>query len=145
MEQKKRFSQEFKNYQNLVDLWSNDKVIEFRKKMFKAYVFTKKKARNVWNKELKVQKETMQSLFFVQKAVALGASRRLPFSTLELLGKKLAHPAYKQDIEKIIKDNVIKCNENFYKLDDLENQNKIQKALRRFQFEQCSEIQKEAA
>lgn len=143
MQNKPRLTQV--SYQDLVDLWSNEQIKQLKKNIFKAFVKTKIKARNFWQTELKGQKESIQSLFFVQKAVALGASRRLPFTTLELLGKKLAHPAYKEDISKIIKDNVIKYNGNYYKLDDLDNQGKIQKAIRRFKLEECSELQNNAA
>lgn len=139
------FKQMQKSYQNLLDFWSSDQVKEVKKSLFKTYVKTKIKAKRFWKDDLQIQRNNIQAMFFVQKAVVQGASKKLPFTTLELLGRKLSHPAYKQDISKIIKDNVIKCNENYYKLDDLENQNKIQKALRKFQFEECSEIQKDAA
>lgn len=86
----------------------------------------------------------LQDLYYAQKAVRKNASQALPFKTLVLLGQKLSHPAFEAEIQKMINENIIKFNDHFYKLDDSHNQNKVQKAIRTYQFHECQEIKKAA-
>ena len=132
------------HYQNILDHWTKDQYQEMKKNIFSFYQESKKSTRTFLKQNLAKQGKHFQDFLMVQKAMSKGASGDLPFSTLKLLGQRYSHPAYKQDIEKIIKDNVIKYKGSFYKLDDPENQNKIRKALKDFHFEECSEIQNAA-
>ena len=128
------------NYQNLLDIWSKDQYQEIKKNISSLYKVSKKNTRSFLKQNLKSSGKNFQDFLMVQKAIAKGASKNMPYSTLALLGLRHGHPAYKQEIEKIIKDNVIKYKGCFYKLDDPEHQSKIRKALKDFQFEECSEI-----
>lgn len=128
------------NYQNLFDIWSKDQYQEIKKNISTLYREGKNQTRNFFKQNVKTQSKHIQDFLMVQRALAKGASKNLPYSTLALLGLRHGHPAYKQEVEKIITDNVIKYKGCFYKLDDLEHQNKIRKALKDFQFEECSEI-----
>jgi len=80
--------------------------------------------------------------FYAQVALNNGASSNLPYKTLSLLGEKLSHPAFKDDFKKIINQNVIKSKGQYYKLDDQIYQKRIQKALKNYSFQECSEIKK---
>lgn len=139
-----KFNYKF-NKEDYLEYLNSDQVKNLKKSFFRFYVKSRKKVRTFLKNDLNEQRENMKALYFVHKALNQGASKKLPYRTLELLGYKLSQPEFKEDIAKIIKDNVIKCNENYYKLDDVENQKKIQKALRNFQFDKLSEVQDHAA
>lgn len=128
-------------YQNFLDLWSKDQYQDIKKNLNHFFQVSKKNTQTFFKHDLKHQSKNLQETYHAHKAMSLGASKHLPYSTLVLLGLRHSHLAYKQEIEKIIKDNVIKYKGTFYKLDDLEHQNKVRKALKNFQFEECSEIQ----
>jgi hypothetical protein len=141
---KQKFEDGF-NYQNFLDFWSKEQIQAARKNFNSFYEQTKDTTKTFIQKDFKHHTKNFQEFLMVQKAVFNGASKHLPYSTLALLGEKLTHPAYKQDIQKIIQDNVVKFKGSYYKLDDYEHQKKIRKALKSYQFEECQEINNQAA
>ena len=124
------------NLQSWLDLWSKESVDQF----VENFVNFQNKATSLVRGKTKRYTEA----YYAQKAIACQADPNLPFQTLVLLGEKLSHPAYKEEIEQIIKDNVIKFKGTFYKLTDLESQNKIQNAISNYEFEECSPLKKSA-
>lgn len=137
---KKFQSNEHFNVQNWLEFWSKDSVDNF----VKNFINFQDKTTKVVKDEFVGRTKNFTDAFFAQKAIQFNANEDLPFKTLVLLGQKLNHPAYKDEVEKIIKDNVIKLKGVYYKLDDLDNQKKIQKAIENYQFEECKPIDKAA-
>jgi hypothetical protein len=146
---KQKLSNKFKNvegfnYQNWLESWSKDSIDTFVNKFAKAQINTETYFKKRFNNDFKSQTKKISNIYYAQKAVRLNASEELPLKTLVLLGEKLSQGAFQEDFEKIISENVIKFNGQFFKLDDLENQTKIQKAIRTYYFEECQEIKKSA-
>lgn len=125
------------NWQNWLDLWSKDSVDNF----VKNFIELQDKATNGFKGKTK----NLADAYFAQKAIQHQASENLPFKTLVLLGQKLNHPAYKEEIEKIIKDNIIKSKGVYYKLNDIDHQKRIQKAIKNYEFDECTLVNKKAA
>jgi len=139
---KQKLSKKFQNVepfnlQNWLELWSKDSVDNFVKNFIKF--------QNKTTKQFKGKTRKLADAYFAQKAIQHFADENLPFKTLVLLGQKLNHPAYKDEVEKIIQENIIKFKGVYYKLDDSDNQKKIQKAIKEYQFDECKPIEKEAA
>lgn len=125
------------NLQNWLELWSKDSIDNFVKNIIQFQDKT--------TKEFRGKTKKFADAYFAQKAINHNANENLPFRTLVLLGQKLNHPAYKDEIERIIEENVIKSKGVYFKLDDIENQKKIQKAIKTYQFDECRPIDKKAA
>lgn len=132
--------QEHFNVQNWLELWSKDSVDNF----VKNFISFQDKTTQVVKDQFVGRTKHYTDAYFAQKAIQFNADEDLPFKTLVLLGQKLNHPAFKSEIEKIINDNIIKVNGVYFKLNDLENQNKIKKAIENYQFEECRPIDKAA-
>lgn len=128
------------NYQNWLEQWSKESIDGFVNKFNHFQITTENSFKNGFKNKTK----QLSEIYYAQKAIRLNASEELPFKTLVLLGEKLAQPAYHDDFVKIINDNIIKFKGNFFKLDDLENTSKVQKAIRTFEFKECQEIKKAA-
>lgn len=137
---KKFQSNEHFNVQNFLELWSKDSVDNF----VKNFINFQDRTTKVVKQEFVGRTKHFTDAFFAQKAIQHHANEDLPFKTLVLLGHKLNHPAYRDEIEKIITDNVIKLKGVYYKLDDIDNQKKIQKALENYQFEECKPLNRAA-
>lgn len=146
---KHKLSEKFKNvegfnYQNWLESWSKDSIDTFVNKFAKAQIETESYFKTKFNHDFKGQTKKLSDIYYAQKAVRLNASEELPFKTLVLLGEKLSQSAFQEDFEKIIAENIIKFKGEFFKLDDLNSQNKVQKAIRTYNFEECQEIKKSA-
>jgi hypothetical protein len=146
---KQKLSEKFKNvegfdYQNWLEYWSKDSIDTFVSKFAKAQIETETYFNNIVSTNIKNKTKKLAEVFYAQKAIKLNASENLSFKTLVLLGEKLSKPAFSEDFEKIISENIIKFKGEFYKLDDQDNQKKIQKAIRTYSFEECQEIKKAA-
>lgn len=142
---KKQVTEKFQNnenfnVQNWLELWSKDTVDNF----VKNFIQFQDKTTKVFKKDFLSKTKHFTDAYYAQKAVQFQADENLPFKTLVLLGQKLNHPAYKNEIEKIINDNVIKLKGVYYKLDDLDNQKRIQKAIKDYQFDECQPLNKAA-
>lgn len=124
------------NLQNWLEFWSKDSVDHFVKNFINLQDKTSKRVKE----EFVGRTRHFTDAFFAQKAIQFHADEGLPFKTLVLLGQKLNHPAYKDEVKKIIKDNIIKLKGIYYKLDDPINQKKIQKGIENYQFEECKPI-----
>lgn len=124
------------NFQNWLEYWSKDSLDSF----VKNFIHFQSKT----TKEFKGQTKKFTDAYYAQKAINHHADQNLPFKTLVLLGEKLGHAAYKEEIEKVIFENVIKSKGVYYKLDDVQNQQKIQKAIKEYQFDECQPIDKAA-
>lgn len=138
-----KVTQDF-NYQQWLETWTKDSVDQFVNKFAKVQIQTEDFIKHKFKKDFQNQTKKLSHIYFAQKAVRMNASEELPFKTLVLLGEKLSNPAYHDDFAKIIEENVIKFKGQYYKLDDGENQSKIQKAIRTYEFEECQEIKKSA-
>lgn len=121
------------NYQTVLEHWSKESVKE-----------ALKSSEQFVNHLVKDQTKNLKDFYYAGKAVRAHASHELPFKTLVLLGEKMSEPGYSHDIQKIIDENIIKINGQFFKLDDPQNQTKVQKAIRTYKFEECQEVKKAA-
>lgn len=121
------------NYQSWLEEFKNETWNKFQNSEFKENIFK--------NKTFKY----FAFHYFSQIALNNGASQNLPFKTLSLLGEKLTQSEYKTEFQKIISQNVIKYKGQFYKLDDQIYQNRIQKAIKHFDFNQVNKFDKKAA
>ena len=144
-EAKQKFTQKFPkkelfSYQNWLDLWSKEAIDNFVNNFIKVQDETTKFVKTEFSSKTK----QFSDIYFAQKAVNNNANDNLPLKTLVLLGKKLNQSAYREDIKKIIDENIIKFKGEFYKLDDHDSQLKIQKAIKNYQFEECSPLNKVA-
>lgn len=132
------------NYQAMLDLWSKENWEKFMSNMSDFYKKAHESTKSYFNEDFPKQKKAFVDTYFAQKAISHGASESLPFSTLALLGEKLSQSAYRDEVQSIIKANIVKFKGEYLKLDDFENQSKIQKALKTYQFHECQEIEKAA-
>lgn len=138
---KQKFTKKFQNsehfqLQNWLEFWSKDSFDHFVKNV----IHLQDKTAKVFKSEVLEKTKHFTDAYFAQKAIAHHANENLPFKTLVLLGQKLNHPAYKDEVVKMINENVIKLKGVYYKLDDLDNQKKIQKAIENYQFEECKPL-----
>jgi hypothetical protein len=143
---KQKLSKQFKNnehfqFQNWLEYWSQESVDNFVKNFIKF----QDDATKVVKEQFVDKTKKFADVYFAQKAIQHYADENLPFKTLVLLGQKLNHPAYKEEMEKVIQENVIKFEGIYYKLNDIENQNKVQKAIKNYQFEECRPVDKKVA
>lgn len=124
------------NFQNIVDIWGKSQSRRIKKHANIAYLkstkFTRKFQQHNWDQE----GEKFTNIFFASLAVFQGASKELPLKTLSLLGRLSTRNTQKVAVKKIIKDNIIKIDDHFYKLDDLEHQAKIRKVLKNSKYQE---------
>lgn len=128
------------NVQNWLELWSKDTVDNF----VNNFIDFQDKTTKVFKQDFFSKTKHFADAYYAQRAVQFEADEDLPFKTLVLLGQKLNHPAYKEEVQKIIKDNIIKIKGVYYKLDDLDQQKKIQSAIKNYQFDECQPLNKAA-
>jgi hypothetical protein len=130
---------ESKEYQDNADLWAKMKFtrsVRIAKLYFKkSGKFTTKFFKHDWRGEAK----NIEKVYYANKAIYFKANKNLPFTTLTLLGKLLSNKRHQTIIKNIIEENVLTYNAQVYKLDDLENQTKIRKALRTLEFSQVQD------
>jgi hypothetical protein len=130
------------NFQNLADVWSKEQIKNFRfnaKLMWRKSEFIGKK---LWRRDWKNDFYSIETFYYANRAVLKGASKNLPYSTLSLLGELLSHDYFRDEVQRIIDQNVLKFEGQYYKLDDSENQTKVRKALRSYKFQS---VEKKAA
>lgn len=121
-------------FQDLADTWSKGQISRSLK-LAKYYWFKSKKLKNkLTQKDWKEEWVKFEDLFYANKAIMYNAEHNIPFHTLVLLGRLLSKDEFKDTAKTIIKDNVILCEDYYLKLDDPQNQLKIRKALRTYQF-----------
>lgn len=130
------------DFQQTLDLWTKGNFEQYKKK---AKKLMDKDFKQSFTESLVFKKfERNKTLNFfwtayhAQKALKAGASPQLPFATLKLLGTNLADEATKGETQKVIETNVLKYKGEFIKLDDAQQQSKIQKALIRKHFHSTS-------
>lgn len=128
------------NFQNLADVWAKNQLRNVGRQAKYAYL-----KGNRWSKRLMKRNwhndwDNLGQFYFANRAVVAGASHNLPFKTLSLLGQLLSQDMFKDEILEIIKENIIKFEGQYFKLDDLENQNKIRKALRTYKFQKADKF-----
>lgn len=128
------------NVQNWLELWSKDTVDNF----VNNFIDFQDKTTKAFKQDFFSKTKNFADAYYAQKAVQFEADENLPFKTLVYLGQKLNHPAYKEEVQKIIKDNIVKIKGIYYKLDDLDHQKKIQNAIKNYQFDECRPINKAA-
>lgn len=128
------------NFQNMVDMWAKNQMKVLGKKARIAYKKSNRLKNKIVQRDWKNDWSTLNDFYYANKAIFHGASRNLPFKTLTYLGQLLAHDYFKSEVQSIIKENVIKFDGQFYKLDDPESQGKIQKALRSYKFQKVDQV-----
>lgn len=124
------------NFSNMADVWTKLQYKRFQKHFSIAFMKTSRFTKSVINHDWKGEAQKIENIYYANKAIYNGASIELPFKTLVLLGQKLGEKSIQSEIKQIIESNVIKSGGQFYKLDDLENQAKVRKFLRTYQFDQ---------
>lgn len=124
------------NFSNMADMWAKIQFKRVQKHFSIAYMKTNRFTKNVINHDWKGEAQKLENLYYANKAIFNGASKDLPFKTLILLGQKLGEKSIHSEIKQIIESNVLKSQGQFYKLDDQENQAKIRKIIRTYQFDQ---------
>jgi len=123
------------SYQTWLDNWSKENVMAFYGTVKSFYKNAQKSTTEFVNHDLKEGTQNVSEFYFAQKAIRHHASKSLPFKTLVLLGERLGNEAYKENIQEIINENVIKFDGQYFKLDDSDNITKIHKAIKTYQFE----------
>ncbi len=128
------------NFQNLADVWTKNQLKNVSRQAKYAYLkgnrWSKKLIKRNWHNDW----ENLGQFYFANRAIVAGASHNLPFKTLSLLGELLTQDTFKDEINQIIKENVLKFEGHYFKLDDPENQNKIRKALRTYKFQKADKF-----
>lgn len=130
------------NFQEYADLWAKYKLnrtFRLAKIYFKR---TERLKDKVFQHNWKDEAQNVEKLYYANKAVHHNANKNLPLTTLFLLGKLLSNHKYSKKTQKIINSNIISSEGLVFKLDDLEHQTKIRKALRTKNF---SEVENKAA
>jgi hypothetical protein len=129
-------------FQELANVWAKNK---FNRSLRLAKLYFKKGERlktkvvkHNWKAEVKI----VENIYYANKAIYHNVDKNLPFTTMALIGEMLSDKKYQKKIKTIIDQNVLSYENKIYKLNDLENQSRIRKALRTHQFD---EIQKNAA
>ena len=123
------------SFQNFADLWSKQQIKEFKFQAKLAYKKSQFIGKKIFRHDWKDEWKNMGSFYHANKAIFKGASKNLPFKTLTLLGELLSNSSFETEIQTIINQNVIKFEGCYFKLDDLEQQNKIRKALKTYKFQ----------
>jgi hypothetical protein len=123
------------NFQNLLDHWAKAKFSRFKKHLKIAFLKSEKYGHKLLKHDWKQSADKVGKAYYANKALINNADSNLPYSTLVLLGQMLAHPLHNKEITKIIRENALKFNGEYLKLNDLDNQAKVRKALRTNQFE----------
>lgn len=132
------------SFQNFAHLWTKDSLRKFKKHSNIALLKTKRWQRVIKMTDWKQKKWDMEQFIFANVAIYHGASRELPFRTLSQLGRLTRDKQYKDFTKEIIRNNIIKFDGKFYKLDDLDQQREIRKRLKFKNFEPLQEFKKVA-
>ncbi len=125
--------------QDFVDFWVKK---QFKASWRLAKTYWKKSERfqnRLKEKDWKKEFKKVENIYFANKAIYFNANRDIPFTTLSLVGQILSDKKSEQKMKYILNQNVFTYEGNVFKLDDLENQTKIRKALRTHKFEQVSQ------
>lgn len=113
-----------------LDIWLKAKYSVLKRKFGVSKWVLQKKFKNFNNFELDDKIVNFQETLYVSKARQMGASEQLPFAILVELGKLGSDPLYREDIDHIIKSNILMFKDHCYKLTDKETFPKVHKALR---------------
>lgn len=132
------------SFQNFAHLWTKDSFRKIKKHSKIAVLKTKRWQRVMKTTDWKQKKWDVEQFIFANVAIYHGASRELPFKTLSQLGRLTRDKKFRDFTKEIIRNNTIKFDGKFYKLDDLENQKVIQKQLKLKNFEPVHEFKQVA-
>ncbi|MFT6630690.1 MAG: hypothetical protein ACJAS4_000632 [Bacteriovoracaceae bacterium] len=122
------------DFQDYADFWAKKQLsrsFRIAKIYFKR---TEKLKTKFFQHDWRGEAKNIEKVYHANKAIYFKANKNLPFTTLSLLGKLLSDKKHHETIKHIIQANVLTYNEHVYKLDDLEAQTKIRKALRTLEF-----------
>ena len=125
------------NFQSFADVWTKDQWKYVKKQAKYAYLKGNRWSKKMRHRDWQNDFENIGSFYFANRAIIAVASQNLPYTTLALLGELLSNNYFHEEIKSIIKENVIKFDGQFYKLDDHDNQAKIRKALRSYKFQKA--------
>lgn len=132
------------SFQSFAHLWTKDSFRKVKKHSHIALLKTKKWQRVIQRTDWKQKRWDLSQYVYANVALYHGASKELPFRTLSQLGRLTRDPAFKDHTKEIIRNNIIKFNGKFYKLDDLEYQREIRKQLKHKSFEPLQDLKKVA-
>ncbi|MCO4753163.1 MAG: hypothetical protein KC478_01710 [Bacteriovoracaceae bacterium] len=117
--------------QNHVDTWTKAQLASARNEVKKFLPKDFSKASLLDH----LDKNAFMDVFFAHKAIKHGASEKMSFQNLKLLGRKLMNDSTKEKALTAIEKNVIKFKGEFVKLDDLHQQDLAHKAIKTMNFE----------
>lgn len=120
------------------EIWTQDKadkIVHFSKT---AYTLTREKMKTFQFQSLLDILDKSRDCYYAYKAIMNQASINLPYSTLILLGRCLSNSTYKHMTKKVLDENVLLFDGEYLKLDSAQDQHRIRKALRTYQFNQES-------
>lgn len=132
------------SFQSFAHLWTKDSFRKFKKHSNIAIIKSKRWQRVIKATDWKQKKWDVEQFIFANIALYHGASKELPFKTLSQLGRLTRDTEYRDFTKDVIRNNIIKFDGKFFKLDDLENQKEIQKCLKHKNFEPLKEFKKAA-
>ena len=125
---------------DIIDQYTKEYAKNHIRKLKVFFKIFKKKKNKFITQTLPAEKSHFKKLLHASKAIHLGADQQIPMETLSLLGEIAMDPYYASNIRKIIKENMMEYNGIFYTLTDMQNQTKIQRALRTRKFQKVETI-----
>ena len=132
------------SFQNFAHLWTKDSFRRVKKHSRIALLKSKKWQRVIQKTDWKQKRWDLEQFVYANVAIYHGASKELPFRTLSQLGRLTRDPVFKDHTKEIIRNNIIKFNGKFHKLDDLEYSREIRKQLKHKSFEPLQDLKKVA-
>ena len=127
------------DFQDIVDIWSKQQITDLKRKGHITFKKSKKFATKWFNSNLKEEYTNLETFKNTRFALNKGLSHKLSLENLELIGELIRLDC--PEIEHILKSNVIKHKDTFYKIDDPQDQQHITKALK----STLNKLQKNAA
>ncbi len=122
------------DYNEILDQYTKTYAKEGLRRWKIFYKLFKKRSDKFLHKTLPEEKTHLKKLLHASKAIHLGADPQIPMETLALLGETALDAYYSVLIRNVIKNNMLEYNGMCFKLNDLENQIKIQRAIRTRKF-----------
>ncbi len=120
--------------QEAINDWGHAQLYKFKFNTKLAFKKTKVLSKAVINRDWGKDIQNIENAYSANKALLAGASKNIPYSTLIIIGKTISNRNYQKEMKKILQDNVIVIEGYLVKLDDQNEQKKIRRALKSFEF-----------